>query len=567
MKFKIYFFIAITILFSFCKNNVTKETSTPVATRGVWLTNVVSDAMSSKEKINEAVELIHQYGFNTVFVVTWNRGYTLYPSATMEEKFGVKIDPKFEGRDLLQEVIDAAKQRDIKVIAWFEFGFSSAYEEADGGHILRKKPEWAARDSTGNIVSKNGFQWMNGFHPDVQNFMLSLLKEVANNYQVNGIQGDDRLPALPSLAGYEDWTLEKYKKEHQGNPPPNDPFNVAWVNWRADLMNDFMERMHRELKSTRPDLVISVSPSIYPWSKEQYLQDWPTWVKNGWVDMVCPQIYRYDLEKYQAELKKIMTEQVNENNHSLIVPGILARVGDYYASDTLLQSFVEENRKYGIQGEVFFYYEALKKNHSFYNSLYQDVATAQEFPLASPIITSDVVFFEKANPVKLTLGMEGVNIHYTTDGSEPSENDPIYQTEILLEKTTTVKARAFHPDYLPSETAAAQFVQLGKVFKIKNTSLNRTPHENYPGVGAEGLTDRKKGTTTFRTPLWMGFEGGNLEAIIEFENKEKISKITTSLLSDPGSWIFMPRAVEVYGSMDGENYDLLKNVELPETKA
>lgn len=341
-------------------------------TRGVWLTNVVSDAMFSKENIEKAVERCHDFGFNTIFVVTWNRGYTLYPSQIMKEKFGIEIDPKHQGRDPLQEVIDAAKSKNMKVFAWFEFGFSSSYEEPDGGHILRKFPNWAARDTAGQIVSKNGFQWMNAFDPEIQNFVLSLLKEVAENYEVDGIQGDDRLPALPSLAGYDSLTVNRYKNQHNGDLPPQNIFDEAWVDWRANLLNEFMEKMHKELKSVRSDLSISVSPSIFPWSKEQYLQDWPTWVENGWVDMVCPQIYRYDIEKYQIELGKILNEQVDASHHDLLFPGILLRVGDYYASDTLLQLFIDENRKKGIEGEVFFYYEGLENRRDFFDDLYSD---------------------------------------------------------------------------------------------------------------------------------------------------------------------------------------------------
>ncbi len=353
----------ILIILCSCQNNKSKPTK-PV--KGVWLTNVVSDAMFSKDSIEAAVKRCHELGFNTIFVVTWNRGYTLYPSQVMEKRFGIPIDPKHAGRDPLQEVIDAAAPYDIQVYAWFEFGFSSSYQEVDSGHILQKNPHWAAKDTAGDLVSKNGFQWMNAFDEEVQDFILDLLKEVALNYEVAGIQGDDRLPALPSLAGYDSMTISKYQMEHNGALPPNDIFDTAWVNWRADLLNDFMQRLHTELKTVRPDVQISVSPSIYPWSKEQYLQDWVTWVENGWVDMVCPQIYRYDLEKYRLELDKIVNEQVSEEYHDILFPGILARVGDYYASDTLLRTFVDENRQLGIEGEVFFYYEALKRYPEFY---------------------------------------------------------------------------------------------------------------------------------------------------------------------------------------------------------
>lgn len=339
-------------------------------TRGVWLTNVVSDALFSKANIEAAVERIDRFGFNTIFVVTWNRGYTLYPSPIMQKTFGIAIDPKHQGRDPLQEVINAARPRGIKVMAWFEFGFASAYQEEDGGYLLRQKPHWAARDSAGNIASKNGFQWMNAFDPEVQDFILSLVKEVAINYDIDGIQGDDRLPALPSIAGYEPSTIDAYQAEHMGQRPANNPFEKEWVAWRAERLNQFMKRMHDELEAVAPNVLLSVSPSIFPWSKEQYLQDWPTWVEEGWVDMVCPQIYRYDIEKYRNELDKIIKEQVSPENHHLLAPGILSRVGDYYASDTLLQNFVEANRSYGIEGEVFFYYEALKRNESFYEQLY-----------------------------------------------------------------------------------------------------------------------------------------------------------------------------------------------------
>ena len=101
---------------------------------------------------------------------------------------------------------------------------------------------------------------------------------------------------------------------------------------------------------------------------------------------------------------------------------------------------------------------------------------------------------------------------------------------------------------------------------MENISINQTPNKNYPGTGANGLVDRKKGTTNFRTSHWMGFAGGDLETIIELEKKTNFQKVTASLLSDQGSWIFMPAAIEVYCSNDGKDYKLLNSKKINPTK-
>lgn len=44
---------------------------------------------------------------------------------------------------------------------------------------------------------------MNGFLPQVQQFMLDIMLSLGASHQIDGIQGDDRLPAMPSLAGYD----------------------------------------------------------------------------------------------------------------------------------------------------------------------------------------------------------------------------------------------------------------------------------------------------------------------------------------------------------------------------
>jgi len=341
------------------------------AVRGVWLTNVDSEVLNSKENIIEAINLLDELGFNTIFVVVWNKAMTTYPSKIMKEFTGVEIDTLFTGLDPLKELIDEAHKKSIKVIAWFEFGFSSSYK-LNGGPILERKPEWASKDVNGNLVTKNGFEWMNGFHPDVQNFMLSLIMEVVRNYDVDGIQGDDRLPAMPSESGYDDYTVNLYKSEHQGNNPPSYHKDYDWIKWRSNLLTDFMKRIYGSVKSHNKNLIVSMAPSIYPWSEEEYLQDWPTWMQKGYVDLVCPQVYRYNINDYSSAMRLIVKNQIDKKDFEKFYPGVLLKVGDYYPSEEFLKQMIDENRKHNVNGEVFFFYEGIKKYPDLFKNIYKD---------------------------------------------------------------------------------------------------------------------------------------------------------------------------------------------------
>lgn len=385
--------LACFLLFSACKTSknatntegpkISQYPNTPISpstpVRGVWLTNVVSDAFKSKETLQNAVKNCADNGINTIFVVVWNRGRTLYPSKTLKNLIGIESDEKLNGRDILQETIDASKPFGIRVFAWFEFGFSCDYSDKNeydgktqGKEILEAKPHWAALDRDGKIVKKNGFRWLNGFDPEVQQFMLSLMKEVVQNYpDLTGIQGDDRLPALPSEAGYDPLSISAFANENDGLMPSNNPKEAVWLDWKTGKMNAFMKQIHDELKALKPTTVISMSPSIFNWSKIEYLQDWPTWVKNGWVDMVCPQVYRYQFERYQKEIALIKQQVGEEKFRTMVFPGILLRVGDYYAPLDFLEKMIAENRKNGVNGEVFFYYEGLKKYPDFFKNVYR----------------------------------------------------------------------------------------------------------------------------------------------------------------------------------------------------
>lgn len=371
--FKIIKLISIPLIFLAllsCKSTkevVAKTTPTQVI-KGVWVTNVASNALDSRVKITETVAICKQSGITDIYVVTWNRGKTLYQSKIMKDVFNVPIMERFGDRDPLQEMIEEGHKSGIRVHAWFEFGFASSYGE-NGGAILKKFPDWKAIDNKGNLVSKNGFEWMNAMNPEVQNFIKSLVLEVVQKYDVDGIQGDDRLPAMPSLGGYDPYTVELYKKEHQGNLPPTDYKDPNWLTWRADKLTVFLGQLYKEVKAIKPKMIVSMAPSIHPWAKEEYLQDWPTWLEKGYCDYVIPQVYRKTIESYTSTLQSQM-EYLPLNQRDKFFSGVLLQVNGVNPSEEFLKGMIEANRKMGIKGESFFFYEGLKAFQDYFSEEY-----------------------------------------------------------------------------------------------------------------------------------------------------------------------------------------------------
>lgn len=333
----------------------------PVELRGVWLTNVDSEVLDSRESIDEAMAFLADHHFNVVFPVVWNDAHTLYPSALVDSLFGGKIHPRFAGRDPLQEVVEAAHRHGLKVMPWFEYGFAASYKK-NGGRLLKARPEWAAKDVEGKLLTKNGFEWMNGYHPEVQQFLIDMVCEVVRNYDVDGVQGDDRLPAQPSEGGYSAVTAAMYKAA-TGYDPPANHLDPGWLRWRAEALSDFAGRLYEAVKAVDPAAVVSWAPSVYPWSYREYLQDWPTWIARGYADLVVPQVYRYDIERYRATIDALAPESLGvAPPPNTLYPGVLMNVGTYVIAPDYLAAALEYHRSEGYGGEVFFFYEGLRKD-------------------------------------------------------------------------------------------------------------------------------------------------------------------------------------------------------------
>lgn len=338
----------------------------PKEFRAVKLTNVDSRVLFSDEAIAEAMDYLASIGINVILPVVWNGSqadgvYTLYPSQIMENLFGQAMHPAFpSARDPLERVIIEAHRNGMEVMPWFEMGFSPSYSQ-NGGHILARFPNWALENRQGQMVVKNGFDWMSAINPAVQDFIISLVTEVADKYDIDGIEFSDRIPALPVEGGYDAATIAIYQAEHNNALPPPDYRDSAWMRWRADKLTAFNQRVRDSLRVRSPHLIFSSSPSVYPWSYDEYLQDSYTWVLEDVVDNVIPQLYRYNFSDYLFELNKSLSYTPTDKR-SIFFSGMLVYLKgeDYLIPPEFLADAIQSNREKGVNGEAFFFYEGLR---------------------------------------------------------------------------------------------------------------------------------------------------------------------------------------------------------------
>lgn len=339
--------------------------------RGVWVAGPQHNRFwSSREAMRAELQAFKAAGLNSVYAVALLPGRTLYPSARMAQITGVKQLEDLGDRDVMQELLDEAKPLGLRVIAWLEFGFASHYRPGNAQGLLQHRPQWTALNREGKPVVKNGFHWMNAFDPEVQQLLIDLSLELLRRYpQLDGVQGDDRLPALPSSGGYHPATLKAFGwKPGQALPAEQDP---AWLQWRADQLTAFLARWRAAVKAERAGATLSLSPSPYPWALHEYLQDWPAWMRAGLVDELLPQLYRRDLAAYQAVLKEARAH-VPAGQEDRVFPGMLLALGpDIIPSASLLRQWLAANREAGFRGEVQFHSTGIARHSEVFREAYR----------------------------------------------------------------------------------------------------------------------------------------------------------------------------------------------------
>jgi hypothetical protein len=86
---------------------------------------------------------------------------------------------------------------------------------------------------------------------------------------------------------------------------------------------------------------------------------------------------------------------------------------------------------------------------------------------------------------------------------------------------------------------------------FKPVMLSIPASQKYPAGGAAALTNGMKGLNDYHMN-WLGFEGSDMEAVIDLGRVDEVREIHTDFLQAVISWVFLPVRVEYCLSEDGE---------------
>jgi len=173
--------------------------------------------------------------------------------------------------------------------------------------------------------------------------------------------------------------------------------------------------------------------------------------------------------------------------------------------------------------------------------------------------TGEKVFFEEQT-VELGCADPNANIRYRKAGSNSKVQYQEYNDPLQFSESTKVHAFAKSEGQEDSFEISPGFL---KIPKGRNISIKNAYANQYNAGGDVALIDYQRGGNNFRTGTWQGYEGVDLEVVIDLGKNTVISELTTGFLQDINAWIFMPESVDYYVSANGKSYRKLGRVDNP----
>ena len=380
-----------------------------IDSRGVWhRPNNAGYNELTLEGVEAFLDDLQHNHINSVYVETFFHGYVITPNMETAELHPWLQNGSYGeyGNDYLLAFVTEAKKRNIEVHAWVQ-NFNVGFENMVYPSFLTNNPSWIMLNDDQTILQRNEggkYIFADPANPEVTDYLLDVYLELMTNYELDGLHLDYiRYPVSNRLqdTGYTSYAIQEFKTENNiANEvdfvqlvKTDDDIYQKWIDYKTEKVTDFVKSvvdMMDELDNTS-----IISTAIFPDTVEAISkknQDWPTWVKNGWIDITTPMAYYSDANTVKNKIQDMV---LFVDGVTLNYAGIAPAFMGLEVYNNPLQAFQARNGN--AFGAVFFASQNLTGygpvSESFLLGLYQKEAILphDDIKLIIETMTNDLV--------------------------------------------------------------------------------------------------------------------------------------------------------------------------------
>ena len=243
-----------------------------------------------------------------------------------------------------------------------------------------------------------------------------------------------------------------------------------------------------------------------------------------------------------------------------------------------LQGYYGEAAPY-VQSYIDKIHAELAKDPKYFLFLYGDPSQAFDSFLSQENLAAYNEIYDKAeNKVKADpkilqrvktarLSVDYASLEYAKKNLRAFTNDNALANKLKNFKELTAKQNitAMNEMGFTVSEYLDQYVHTLERAKNKNIVLGKkvsllTQAKKYAKEDPQTLTDGAYGGSSFFSN-WLGFEGNDLEAVIDLGKARQVSEISTAFLQVTNHIVFFPEEVTFLSSNDGKNYEQIANMQ------
>ena len=151
--------------------------------------------------------------------------------------------------------------------------------------------------------------------------------------------------------------------------------------------------------------------------------------------------------------------------------------------------------------------------------------------------------------VTLNKGVKDLKLFYQIN----QEETVLYDSTFIINESADIKTWAVKND----DNSYGDSLQI-ELYKHKGLGAKisdlSTYSNTYNGGGNNAIVNGLRGGLNFRDGHWQGYFGTDFETTITFNSIQRIDSVISSFYQYNLSWIFIPKQILVFTSMDGDNY-------------